>query len=121
MCGARGRRDGARPARRAEHANRAPRRRRGGRARRDGAHARAARLQRARRGRRPRRRGTLPRTCREIRIIRSDARVILMSGYSEEDATGRLADAGAAAFLRKPFSVADLRSTMDRALAAHPQ
>ena len=69
---------------------------------------------------------TLPRlsgerTCREIRTIRSDARVILMSGYSEEDATGRLADAGAAAFLRKPFSVADLRSTMDRALAVHPQ
>ena len=69
---------------------------------------------------------TLPRlsgerTCREIRTIRSDARVILMSGYSEEDATGRLADAGAAAFLRKPFSVADLRSTMDRALAVHSQ
>jgi len=68
---------------------------------------------------------TLPRlsgegACREIRTIRSDARVILMSGYSDEDATGRLTAAGAAGFLRKPFSVADLRSTMDRALAMHP-
>ena len=68
---------------------------------------------------------TLPRlsgegACREIRTIRSDARVILMSGYSEEVASGRLADAGAAAFLRKPFSVTDLRSTMDRALGPPP-
>ena len=68
---------------------------------------------------------TLPRlsgegACREIRTIRSDARVILMSGYSEEVASGRLADAGAAAFLRKPFSVTDLRSTMDRALGPAP-
>src|SRR5262249_36772315 len=69
---------------------------------------------------------TLPRlsgdrACREMRTIRSDARVILMSGYSADDAPGRLADAGAAGFLRKPFSVADLRSMMDRTLGVPAQ
>ena len=69
---------------------------------------------------------TLPRmsgdrACREMRTIRSDARVILMSGYSTDDAPGRLAEAGAAGFLRKPFSVADLRSMMDRTLGLRPE
>jgi CheY-like chemotaxis protein len=51
-----------------------------------------------------------------IRDIRPDARVILMSGYSDEVATRGLDALGLAGFLRKPFSVADLRSTMGRAL-----
>jgi PAS domain S-box-containing protein len=64
---------------------------------------------------------TLPRLSgerafREIRDIRPDARVILMSGYSEEMVARRLNDIGVAGFLRKPFSVTDLRSTMGRAL-----
>jgi CheY-like chemotaxis protein len=64
---------------------------------------------------------TLPRLSgerafREIRDIRPDARVILMSGYSEETVARRLNDTGVAGFLRKPFSVTDLRSTMGRAL-----
>jgi len=54
---------------------------------------------------------------REIRQIRPDAPVIVISGYNDERTTRRLADAGLAGFLRKPFSVGDLRSTMDRALA----
>src|SRR5438445_4290745 len=58
---------------------------------------------------------TLPRLSgerafREIRDIRPDARVILMSGYSEETVTQRLNGVGIAGFLRKPFSVTDLRS-----------
>jgi len=66
---------------------------------------------------------TLPRMSgdnafREIVRIRPDARVILMSGYNDENATGRLAAEGLAGFLRKPFSVSDLRSTMHRALGA---
>ena len=64
---------------------------------------------------------TLPRlsgdrACHEIRNIRPDARVIVMSGFNEDTTRDRLADIGLAGFLRKPFSVADLRSTMDRAL-----
>jgi CheY-like chemotaxis protein len=53
-----------------------------------------------------------------IRDIRPDARVILMSGYSNEIAT-RGVDPGLAGFLRKPFTVADLRSTMGRALTSN--
>jgi PAS domain S-box-containing protein len=52
----------------------------------------------------------------EMRRIRPDARVILMSGYNDERTTRRLLEEGSAEFLRKPFSVADLRSTMERAL-----
>jgi CheY-like chemotaxis protein len=66
---------------------------------------------------------TLPRlsgdqAAREIQRIRADAPLILMSGCGEERVTREVAEAGRAAFLRKPFSVADLRSTMGRALAA---
>jgi len=52
----------------------------------------------------------------EIRRIRPDARVIMMSGYNDERTTQRLAADGLAGFLRKPFSVADLRATMDDAI-----
>jgi len=58
----------------------------------------------------PRLRGD--RACSEIRGIAAGARVIVMSGYDER-AIHQLADDGAAAFLRKPFSLADLRATMD--------
>ncbi|HJQ83156.1 MAG TPA: PAS domain S-box protein [Candidatus Binatia bacterium] len=51
----------------------------------------------------------------EIRRIRPDARVILMSGYDDERTTRRLTDLGLAGFLRKPFSVGDLRSIMQQA------
>jgi nitrogen-specific signal transduction histidine kinase/CheY-like chemotaxis protein len=68
----------------------------------------------------PRLRGD--RAFHEIRGIRPDARVILMSGYNDEQATRPLTDAGLAGFLQKPFSVADLRATMERALGngTHP-
>jgi signal transduction histidine kinase/CheY-like chemotaxis protein len=64
---------------------------------------------------------TLPRmggegALREIRSIRPDARVILMSGYDDEQTMRRLVEAGSSGFLRKPFSVADLRSMMGKAL-----
>ena len=65
---------------------------------------------------------TLPRldgeqAFREIRRIRPDAAVIVISGYNDERASRLLGEAGLAGFLRKPFSVGDLRSVMDRALA----
>ena len=66
---------------------------------------------------------TLPRLSgdrvfREIRTIRPDARVILMSGYNDAKATGGLAEAGLAGFLRKPFSVADLEKALGDAARA---
>jgi len=66
---------------------------------------------------------TLPRLSgdrvfREIRTIRPDARVILMSGYNDAKATGGLAEAGLAGFLRKPFSVGDLQKALGDAVRA---
>jgi two-component system cell cycle sensor histidine kinase/response regulator CckA len=47
-------------------------------------------------------------TFRLIRAIRSDATVVLMSGYSEEEASGRFVGKGLAGFLEKPFSTQGL-------------
>jgi PAS domain S-box-containing protein len=48
----------------------------------------------------------------EIRRIRPDARVFAMSGYDDERVKRRLKEDGLAGFLRKPFSVAELRTTI---------
>lgn len=40
----------------------------------------------------------------EVRKIRADARVLLVSGFNEADATGRFAGKGLAGFLQKPFT-----------------
>jgi two-component system, cell cycle sensor histidine kinase and response regulator CckA len=69
---------------------------------------------------------TLPRlrgdsACTEIRRIRPDARVILMSGYNDERTTQQLAAKGLSCFLRKPFSVDDLSAAMNEALGAAAQ
>jgi len=45
---------------------------------------------------------------RELRRIRPDARVILMSGYNEQDATQRFTGKRLAGFLQKPFRAQDL-------------
>jgi FixJ family two-component response regulator len=39
----------------------------------------------------------------EISLIRDDIPIILSSGYSEQDATGRFGDKGLAGFIRKPY------------------
>ena len=54
-------------------------------------------------------------TFREIRRIRGDARVILSSGYNEQDATSRFAGKGLAGFIQKPYRSAKL---LDRIYAA---
>ncbi len=46
---------------------------------------------------------------REIRKIRGDARVLLVSGYSEQEATTRFSGKGLAGFLQKPFKADDFR------------
>jgi two-component system, cell cycle sensor histidine kinase and response regulator CckA len=55
---------------------------------------------------------------REMRRIRSDAKVILCSGYSEQDATERFAGKGLAGFLQKPYKIAALRDMLERSLDA---
>ena len=41
-----------------------------------------------------------------------------MSGYNDAKATGGLAEAGLAGFLRKPFSVGDLQKALGDAVRA---
>jgi DNA-binding response OmpR family regulator len=44
----------------------------------------------------------------EMRRIRGDVRVILASGYTEEDAAERFAGRGLAGFIQKPFRMGAL-------------
>jgi CheY-like chemotaxis protein len=51
-----------------------------------------------------------------IRAIRPDARVILTSGYSEEEAGSRFVGRGLAGFLQKPFTADELARAVSAAL-----
>ncbi len=53
---------------------------------------------------------------REIRQIKPDARVILASGYNEQDATARFAGKGLAGFLQKPFQMETLKKAIRAAV-----
>ena len=46
---------------------------------------------------------------REIRRIRPDARILLTSGYNEQEATNRFVGKGLSGFLQKPFRTEELR------------
>ncbi len=48
-------------------------------------------------------------TFSELRRIRSEIRVILSSGYSEQDAVSRFQSNGLAGFIQKPYRFKDLR------------
>jgi CheY-like chemotaxis protein len=54
-------------------------------------------------------------TFRELRRIRPDVRVILSSGYSEEDATGPFVGQGLAGFIQKPYQLAPLIAQIQQA------
>jgi len=54
----------------------------------------------------------------ELRRLRPDVRVILASGYNEQDATNRFAGAGLAGFIKKPFTIDGLGAVI-RATLAH--
>jgi two-component system, cell cycle sensor histidine kinase and response regulator CckA len=51
---------------------------------------------------------------------RPDLKVIVTSGYSVEGPAQELLDAGARAFLPKPFSLQELRETITRVLGDAP-
>lgn len=60
---------------------------------------------------------TMPRmdgeeTFRELRKLRPDACVVLMSGYSEQEAGARFVGKGLAGFLQKPFTPEELRERL---------
>ncbi|MBA4149261.1 MAG: PAS domain S-box protein [Verrucomicrobia bacterium] len=56
----------------------------------------------------------------EIRKLQPEARVLLISGYSEQEATTRFAGKGLAGFLQKPFTADDLRRKMRSVLEDSP-
>ncbi len=56
-------------------------------------------------------------TFRELRRIQPDVRVILSSGYNEQEAVGRFAGRGLAGFIQKPYSPSELVELIRRVLA----
>jgi CheY-like chemotaxis protein len=60
-------------------------------------------------------------TFRELRRIRPDVRVILSSGYNEEQTTNRFAGKGLAGFVQKPYGVGTLVERIRQALEAPPE
>lgn len=56
-------------------------------------------------------------TFRELRARDPGVRVVLTSGYNEQEATSHFNGKGLAAFVQKPFQLESLRSTLERVLA----
>jgi PAS domain S-box-containing protein len=59
-------------------------------------------------------------TFRELTRIRGDIKVILSSGYSEEEATDQFGHRGLAGFVQKPYTVQLLAEVFRRAIANNP-
>ncbi len=65
---------------------------------------------------------TMPRldgeeTFRELRKLQPDVRVLLMSGYNEQDAIARFVGKGLAGFIQKPFMIEELEKQLQRLLS----
>jgi CheY-like chemotaxis protein len=57
-------------------------------------------------------------TFRELRQMNPSARVIMTSGYNEQEVTQRFAGKGLAGFMQKPYTVATLRAKLREVLGA---
>jgi FixJ family two-component response regulator len=55
-------------------------------------------------------------TYRRLRLIRSDVRVVLASGYSDDQALANFAGKDLAGFLKKPFTAAQIGEMVKRVL-----
>ncbi|OPY85253.1 MAG: Blue-light-activated protein [Syntrophus sp. PtaU1.Bin208] len=55
-------------------------------------------------------------TFRELRRLKHDLPVIMSSGYNEQDVTQRFVGRGLTGFLQKPYTVANLRAALKKAL-----
>jgi PAS domain S-box-containing protein len=53
---------------------------------------------------------------RELRVLRPDVRVILMSGYNEQEVTSRFVGKGLAGFVQKPLQLATFSAILRRTL-----
>ena len=56
-------------------------------------------------------------TLRELRLIQPDVKVLLSSGYNEQDAINRYAGMHLADFIQKPYSSTDLVDAVDKVLS----
>jgi two-component system, cell cycle sensor histidine kinase and response regulator CckA len=52
----------------------------------------------------------------ELRHLQKDVKVILSSGYDEQEVTREFAGQGLSGFIQKPYSLANLRETLNRVL-----
>ena len=57
----------------------------------------------------------------ELRRLRPDVRVVLMSGFNQQEAVARFTGKGLASFLQKPFPLEGLTSVLKRVLPAENQ
>jgi DNA-binding NtrC family response regulator len=53
----------------------------------------------------------------EMRRLRPDVRVVLSSGYDEQDATRQFTGQGLAGFIQKPYTVAKLQEMLNQVLS----
>lgn len=53
---------------------------------------------------------------RELKSIRGDVRVIVSSGFSEQEVSGRFEGDGPSGYIKKPFELGLLREKIDEAL-----
>jgi CheY-like chemotaxis protein len=53
---------------------------------------------------------------REMRLIQPDVRIILSSGYHEQEVERKSADEGAALFIQKPYTLESLEDAIRQAL-----
>jgi two-component system, cell cycle sensor histidine kinase and response regulator CckA len=53
-----------------------------------------------------------------LREIRPEVKVILSSGYNEQEATQHFAGQGLAAFLQKPYQLQSLKETVEQVLSS---
>jgi CheY-like chemotaxis protein len=58
---------------------------------------------------------------RELRLIKPDVRVVLSSGFSEQDATTRFAGKGLAGFIQKPYRATALVELLQSVLESAPE
>ena len=59
-------------------------------------------------------------TCRELRRLNSQVKVMVASGYSEKDILRRYAGQSLDGFLQKPYAITALRETLGRIIAPRP-
>ncbi len=52
----------------------------------------------------------------EMRRLRPDVKVVLCSGFTEQDATTHMAGKGLAGFLQKPYDIVQLSRVLEQAL-----